>query len=204
MITEIKNADDGDGNVKEKILRDLNEGSVFTSSSHKIEPYIKDGKIFKTDEKTYTVSQVLNNDVPTDKINNLRVIGFDGTAIDSDFQKSVFDNEIFKSNKDNIFGQAYLFLMSLPIRTKIFEDGSYIINNGTTLRSLLLREGAYWWRYDSMDDNNGGLDDPINLKELYENAARDEIYITKEDNTLSFVKKGSNIKYLQFSNWSKK
>ena len=52
-----------------------------------------------------------------------------------------------------------------------------------------------------MDDNNGGVD-PIDLKGLYENAARDEIYITKEDNTLSFVKKGSNIKYLQFSNWS--
>ena len=202
LITEIKNADDGNGNVKEKILRDLNEGSVFTSSSHKVEPYIKDGEIFKTDEKTYTVSQVLNNDVPTDKINNLRVIGFDGTAIDADFQKSVFDNEIFKSNEGNILGQAYLFLMSLPIRTTIFEDGSYIINNGTTLRSLLLREGAYWWRYDSMDDNNGGVD-PIKLivneKELYENAARDEIYITKEDNTLSFVKKGSNIKYLPFN-----
>lgn len=201
LITKIKNADDGDGNVKEKILRDLNEGSVFTSSSHKVEPYIKDGKIFKTDDKTYTVSQVLNKDVPTDEINNLRVIGIDGTAIGADFQKSVFDNEIFKSNEGNILGQAYLFLMSLPIRTKIFEDGSYIINNGTTLRSLLLREGAYWWRYDSMLKSRV---DPIDLKGLYKNATLEEIYITNEgeDNTLSFVKNGSNDTYLQFSKWS--
>ena len=202
LITEIKNADDGNGNVKEKILRDLNEGSVFTSSSHKVEPYIKDGKIFKTDDKTYTVSQVLNNDVPTDKINNLRVIGFDGTAINADFQKSVFDNEIFKYNEGNILGQAYLFLMSLPIRTKIFEDGSYIINNGTTLRSLLLREGAYWWRYDLTDNNNLEATDPIKFKQDYAHPYDSGIYITKDkkDNTLSFSRLSDD--YLKFSDWS--
>ena len=224
LITEIKNADDGDGNVKEKILRDLNDGSVFTSSSHKVEPYIKNGKIFKTGtetvshsqssisgyanygtqtyEKTYTVGQVLNNDVPTDEIKNLRVIGLDGTAINADFQKSVFDNEIFKFNEGNRLGQAYLFLMSLPISTKIFEDGSYIINNGTTLRSLLLREGAYWWRYDLTDNNNLEATDPIKLKQYYAHPYDSGIYITKDkkDNTLSFGKFSND--YLKFSDWS--
>lgn len=223
LITAIKNADDDDKKVKEELRNSLNEGSVFTASSKKVEPYIKNGKIFTTGtetvsnsqttsygyanygtvtrEKTYTVSQVNNNDVPSDEINNMRIIGLDGTAINADFQKSVFNNEIFKLNSQSVLSQAYLFLMSLPINTKVFEDGTYIINNGSTLRSLLLREGAHWWRYDTIGPNSPSTSDPIRLTQYYGHPDKDQIYITKDkkENTLSFGKFSND--YSKFSDW---
>ena len=202
-ITAIKNADDGIGDSFKKSMEEaLQEDSIFTKAQTKKEPYVYN--IFTTGEveKTYSFVQYLNKikAIPSEDIEKLRLVG-DGTSVNGEPKNSVFSNDIFNLQQTTL-SKAYLFVMSLPLKTSIFADGEYIINNGTTLKSMLLREGAYYWRYDIM--RNGGSD-PINLivdgKEAYKNAAYNEIYITNErkNNTLSFVKKGSNVKYLRFN-----
>lgn len=221
LISEIKNADDGDGKVKDKFLKDLDEGSIFTTSKKKgEEAYINNGQVFTTGEKTavnknvyaagsvsagiaqtntvltstknqtYTVRDIINDNVPSDELDNLRVVG-DGTYVNGDYNKSVFFDDLFNLQQSNL-SKAYLFVMSLPLRTKIFDDGKHIINNGTVLKSILLREGAYWWRHDY----NG---EPVTiLTQKYKLPLKTDWFITKKDSTFNYLPKDSTEKYLPF------
>lgn len=209
-ITAIKNADDGVGDVKDKIIESIKENSIFTQAKKKEDPYIHNiftngetdnfashtsggfGMISQPNiEKPKTIS--LNEYLENKNVKNLGLVG-DGTCVDGNSSNSVFNNDVFNLQVDDL-SKAYLFVMSLPLRTSIFDEGKHIINNGTTLKSMLLREGAYYWRKEFMEKS--GNVDPIILDDAHKNAPSTSLYIVKSNtgkNTLSFVNKNDNSK----------
>lgn len=227
-ISAIKNADDGCGNVKNEIIDSIKEDSIFTNAKKKEDPYI--ANIFTAGKKTaaahtytsnygvamtvpsseyeqtYSLIDVLDGKVSSEDSENIKIVG-DGTAVEGDLKKSLFREDFYVDEyryQPNDISKAYLFVMSLPIKTKIFDNGDYMINNGTTLKSLLLREGAYYWRYDYMKEHTGL--DPISITiDRYKPALREELYITneRENNTLSFIKKNDKkLSYIKFKEYA--
>lgn len=149
--------------------------------------------------KKYTLREIEEKNFTEEEKERLRSIG-DGTAINGDFAKHVFANDVFKAQTD-ILSKAYLFVLSLPLRTSIFKEGKHMIHNGTTLKSMLLREGAYYWRYNEMrPDISTSKPDPITLPDGYVGPDENYVYITKEDSTLNFVTRSETDKseYIKF------
>lgn len=80
---------------------------------------------------------------------NIKYTTFDYT-FDSKNPTSLFNNSLYYDQEDNIKSKAFLFLMSSPV---IGNEYGFLNENknGRTLKSLLLREGAFYWYIDTFD-----------------------------------------------------
>lgn len=81
------------------------------------------------------------------------VVG-DGTAIANNMTDSLYTgslSDLYKGQEDGEKGnmsKAYLYIMSIPLNTNLFygKKAPYGEVNCETLLTMLLREGAFWWR----------------------------------------------------------
>lgn len=81
------------------------------------------------------------------------------SKLNEDEDRSLFSSKIYELNMDkDVEAKAYMFLQSLPIR-KVGKSGNIIDKNtnGIIPRSLLLREGSYYWYLDAMKGDNDNL-----------------------------------------------
>ena len=99
-------------------------------------------------------------------------------------EKSFFETSVYKQNKENYEVLAYFFLQSIPLNLNNFAKSGILKQheNGVALKSLLLREGAYYWYLDEGYDK-------VETGE-YEKAKENECYIGEME-TLWFYKKKS-------------
>ena len=111
------------------------------------------------------------------------------SIIDESKSKSLFDSDIYKMQTDKA-AKAYLFLSAMPIKSS-HKDGNQDCGipakskNGVELKSVLLREGSFYWREDIM--KNGA--DPIKLNGKFKPAKTNETYIGKSSGLSEFFKK---------------
>lgn len=80
---------------------------------------------------------------------NIKYTTFDYTFDDKN-PTSIFNNSLYYDQGDNIKSKAFLFLMSSPV---IGNEYGFLNENknGRTLKSLLLREGAFYWYIDTFN-----------------------------------------------------
>ena len=84
---------------------------------------------------------------------NIKYTTFDYTFDDKN-PTSIFNNSLYYHQGDNIKAKAFLFLISSPV---IGNEYGFLNENknGRNLKSLLLREGAFYWYIDSFGKENG-------------------------------------------------
>lgn len=102
-------------------------------------------------------------------------------------EKSFFENNIYKLNKKNHEVLAYFFLQSIPLNLNNSTKSGILKmhENGITLKSLLLREGAYYWY---LDEGHGQVETGE-----YEKAEKNECYIGEMETLWFYTKNNSNI-----------
>ena len=82
---------------------------------------------------------------------SIKYATFDYT-FDEENPSSIFNNSIYYEQGDNIKAKAFLFLLASPIvgnEYGILNDS----RSGRSLKSILLREGAYYWYADTNAEN---------------------------------------------------
>ena len=103
--------------------------------------------------KTSEISDVINSGTKEDYGRyNVKYATFDYT-FDEENPTSIFNNSIYYDQGGNINAKAFLFLLASPIvgnEYGILNDS----RNGRALKSILLREGAYYW-YENTNAENG-------------------------------------------------
>ncbi len=98
----------------------------------------------------------------------------------------LYAHPIYYAQKTNL-AKAYLFLCGIPVYGDKFISTTCV--SGTLPKTILLREGALYWRRKFIEENG---EDPINVNDidnpdtkLYRSAEKDEIYAIKYDNNIS-------------------
>lgn len=143
------------------------------------------GIVYTMEGKKTTLEKIANNNY-NDLMDNHYVKY--PSIIDESKSKSLFDSEIYKMQTDKA-AKAYLFLSAMPIKSS-HKDGNQVCGipakskNGVELKSVLLREGSFYWREDIM--KNGA--DPINLNGKFKPAKANETYIGESSALSEFFK----------------
>ena len=131
------------------------------------------------------------------------VVG-DSTGIDGNMNDSLFTGSLkdFYYSQTSNEAKAYLYIMSIPLDINLFVDKDGLAqngySNGSTLLSMLLREGAFWWRYRETTRN----EDPIKWDDNFKQPEEQYVpirYIAKslsnkiERRTLSLIPKNESV-----------
>lgn len=133
-------------------------------------------------------------------LNSVQFMDADGTLCGVNFdkseRKSIFEDKdkSFIGKQETHEAKAYIFLMSVGLNAGFNKFGSNkqynVYPNGTIMKLMLLREGAYYWRKDLMERNNGK--DPIKVSEEIIPAESNELYLDSSSYSLLFKYKGDN------------
>lgn len=107
------------------------------------------------------------------------------TMMDEKTKDSLFDEEIYTGQGNNILAKAYLFLSAMPIKRRTgskYRNGNIPTSceNGIDLNAILLREGSFYWREKYMKLHGT---DPIKTDFgtiKYEQAGADEMYMVND------------------------
>lgn len=124
---------------KDDMKEDLNESTYVLETITD-----KSGKQFKSDELVKLL------DTATYEQLQQLYIKYPSMVFDSDFNlESIFEHPLYKHQK-NILAKAYLFIQTVPIfgKNRGIDASS---RNGVSLKSKLLREGAYYWYQENSD-----------------------------------------------------
>lgn len=115
--------------------------------------------------------------------------------LESKYNPSLFAKEIYYSQnkisdeQHKNCAKAYLYLFAIPFKfNKTIECTK--IGNGGTMNLALLREGAYYWRYDYMEANE---DKDAIFTSGYCLAKKNEVYITNDTLNVSHTETGYKV-----------
>jgi len=148
--------------AEEKIYR-LKNNKIIDHYAKNIDAYfdkedasIVDGIVYVTGtgKKASNLPDILANGSETALMDELTVCF--PTAVSEDHRKSLFGHEMYKKQTSTT-ARAYLYLSSIQIsrpRDKKSETQvcglPTVVKNGLELKSILLREGSFYWRADAM------------------------------------------------------
>ena len=157
----LENNKEGYGNRKADEYGDISRANFVLKNYEKINKGLLDDS-----DKFYDRNTIVKFDDSTvnkgEANNILASASFSGESeyfikypskIDESEDISLFGHKIYEINNENgVETKAYLFLQSLPIR-KVGKTGNIVgeNSNGIIPRSLLLREGSYYWYLENYD-----------------------------------------------------
>lgn len=157
------------------VLREYNENvkNGLGVSSYDLETISKEnGEKFKEDEINKIITEGTRDDLKQLWIKT-PTVDFTNNSKDGE---SIFLHPLYKAQTD-IKAKAYLFIQSIPIFDK--NNGIESKNkNGLTLKSKLLREGAYYWYEDNFDK--------VVFNEKYQKPLKNETLMTEYGEKKSF------------------